>query len=153
MSDAAETAASPNTPRKPSDKEAMFFLHILGAMKNKPEVDWDLVASRAGYGSANSAKVRFGQIKKAIGFNDDGTVSTTTTPTKARAPRIKKEKTVGSGTNGTPAKVTKKRGTPKKKVFKSAAEVEEDVEADADMNEIPAHEDDLADPFGDEQYE
>lgn len=114
------------------------------------QVDWELVAQRAGYGSANSAKVRYGQIKKALGYNEDGTISATVTPTKARAPRVKKEKTIGSGTNDSPSKVTKKRATPKKKVVKNA-EAEEEVEAT--MNDIPSYEDGENHFMEEQQYE
>ena len=38
MADETATNASPSTPRKATEKEAMFFLAILGAMKNKPDV-------------------------------------------------------------------------------------------------------------------
>jgi hypothetical protein len=120
------------------------------------QVDWDAVAERAGYGSANSAKVRYGQIKKALGYNEDGTFSATVTPTKPRGPRVKKDKaTVGSGTNDTPSKVVKKR-TPKKKVVKEA-EPEAEEEVEATMNDVPAyedaHEDGHQNGFSEEMYE
>jgi hypothetical protein len=35
---ADNNGADANSPRKPTEKEALFFLTILGAMKNKPEV-------------------------------------------------------------------------------------------------------------------
>jgi hypothetical protein len=42
---AAEAVSSPDAPRKPTEKEAMFFLTILGAMKNKPEVSHAISSS------------------------------------------------------------------------------------------------------------
>jgi hypothetical protein len=117
-----------------------------------PQVDWDVVADRAGYNNSSTAKVRYGQIKKALGFQDDGTFSATVTPTKSRGPRAKKEKTVGSGANGTPSKVVKKR-TPKKKIVKDA---EPEEEGEATMDDAPSHEDGHEDGHQncfEEQYE
>lgn len=87
-----------------------------------PQVDWDLVAERTGYNSGTTAKVRYGQIKRAIGIKEYGTIERAPAAAKPRAkkvdengnpivtprkPRAKKEKEVGSGTNKTPSKVTK----------------------------------------------
>ncbi|KAK0122381.1 hypothetical protein ONS95_010621 [Cadophora gregata] len=139
--------ADTKTPRAPTDKEAFFFLTIMQCMTNKPEVDWNMVATRAGYSNANCAKVRFGQIKKAIGYKEDGSHPPTTTPTKGRG---KKDTNVGSGTNTTPTKVTKPRAPRKPKVTKAKvkaepgtqAEVEEEDEkfVDAEAGEVAEEE-------------
>ncbi len=91
-----------------------------------------MVAERAGYNNANTAKVRFGQIKRALGFSEDGTMSATPTPPKSRG---KKATTVGSGTNETPTKVTKKRAPAKKKAKNFEVEAEVDAQVDAEMTE------------------
>ncbi|KAH7413394.1 hypothetical protein BKA64DRAFT_741083 [Cadophora sp. MPI-SDFR-AT-0126] len=143
--------ADTKAPRAPTDKEAFFFLTIMQCMTNKPEVNWDLVATRAGYSNANCAKVRFGQIKKAIGYKEDGSHVPATTPTKGRA---KKDTTVGSGTNTSPTKVTKPRAprkprTPKTKV-KTEAKVNDEVEQQDEedvQEEVGEGEEDEADAY------
>jgi hypothetical protein len=37
----SNNTAAAGSPRKPTEKEAFFFLTILNSMKNKPEVSWD----------------------------------------------------------------------------------------------------------------
>ncbi|KAL2066664.1 hypothetical protein VTL71DRAFT_2736 [Oculimacula yallundae] len=141
------TMADAKAPRAPTEKEAFFFLTIFQCLTNKPEVDWDLVASRAGYASASCAKVRFGQIKKAIGYTENGVLgAATTTPIKGRA---KKETNVGSGTNKTPTKVTKVRAPRKSKSAKVKAEV--DTEED-DKKMVKEEADELAEGDGGDAY-
>ncbi|KAH8593734.1 hypothetical protein B0O99DRAFT_209682 [Bisporella sp. PMI_857] len=96
-------AGDGKVPRAATDKEAHFFLTILGNMKNAPEVDWDAVAQRCGYSNATCAKTRFSQIKKAIGWTVEGGSGPVKSPAKAKPPK----KTLGSGTIKTPSKVTK----------------------------------------------
>ncbi|KAH8205497.1 hypothetical protein TruAng_000403 [Truncatella angustata] len=68
--------ASPTTVSKQSgDLEAKFFAAMIKNMKNKPEIDWNGVADELGYANANTAKVRFGQIKKKLGLNFGNTPS------------------------------------------------------------------------------
>ncbi|PVH80953.1 hypothetical protein DL98DRAFT_531708 [Cadophora sp. DSE1049] len=124
------TMAETKAPRAPTEKEAFFFLTIMQCMTNKPEVDWDLVASRAGYSNANCAKVRFGQIKKAIGYKEDGSSIPTTNPVKGRA---KKDTTVGSGTNTTPTKVTKPRAPRKSKATKAKVKAEPEAQIEIEQ--------------------
>jgi hypothetical protein len=82
------------------------------------QVDWDFVASKHGYNSGSTARVRFGQIKKKYASSDDGDDTATTTskptPSKPRAKNEKAEKGPGSGTNNGASKVTKPRATKKK---------------------------------------
>ncbi|CZT48937.1 uncharacterized protein RSE6_09707 [Rhynchosporium secalis] len=140
------------TTRAPTPREAFFFLTIMQCMKNKPDVDWDLVATRAGYSNARSAKVRFGQIKKAIGATENGSPASST-PTKGSA---KKDSTIGSGTNTTPSKVTKPRTPRKPKAAKVKPEPEPEAEAEAEEQdyEIVKDEiDELAEGGDDDAYE
>ncbi|KAG4428129.1 hypothetical protein IFR05_016386 [Cadophora sp. M221] len=120
--------AEPKAARAPTEKEAFFFLTIMQCMTNKPDVDWDLVASRAGYSNAVCAKTRFGQIKKQIGYKDDGSHATSS-PIKGRG---KKDATVGSGTNTTPTKVTKTRAPRKPK---AAAKVKPESKPEPEVEE------------------
>ncbi|KAI9053822.1 hypothetical protein LZ554_002770 [Drepanopeziza brunnea f. sp. 'monogermtubi'] len=143
--------------RQPTEKEAFFFLTILSCMTNKPEVNWDLVAERAGYSNASCAKVRFGQIKKAIGYKNDGT-HPITTPVKDRAAGKKVKNEIGSGTNVNPGKVTKKRSPKKPKAVKLERELEaEEGDNGNTMKEEAGgpteYSQDTAAEYADEQFE
>lgn len=92
-------------------------------------MDWTKVAQLAGYTNANTAKVRFGQIKKAIGYNAANGSHPIPSPAKARTP--KKDNNVGSGTNTSPSKVEKKPRAPRKpKAVKVAPKPEAQIEGD-----------------------
>lgn len=49
---------------------------------NTPQIDWDAVASEAGYNNAATARVRFGQVKKALGWTVR-TIGSKTSPIKS----------------------------------------------------------------------
>ncbi|KAJ8071507.1 hypothetical protein OCU04_001826 [Sclerotinia nivalis] len=53
-------------PREPTSKDAKFFFIILDSMKVVPDVDWALVAQRAGYANAISARTRFAQVRRKL---------------------------------------------------------------------------------------
>lgn len=57
------SATLQNQPRRPT---------------NSQQIDWDTVAIEAGYNNAATAKVRFGQVKRALGW----TVGSKTSPVK-----------------------------------------------------------------------
>ncbi|KAH9217311.1 hypothetical protein DL95DRAFT_522229 [Leptodontidium sp. 2 PMI_412] len=138
--------AEPKAARPPTEKEAFFFLTIMQCMTNKPEVDWDLVASRAGYSNAACAKTRFGQIKKQIGYKEDGSHATPS-PIKGRG---KKDATVGSGTNTTPTKVSKTRAPRKPKVAKAKPEPKPEPEAEAEEEDEELVKDEVEEAVEDE---
>lgn len=106
-------------------------------MLSCPQVNWELVAQRAGYSNANCAKTRFGQIKRQIGWKDNGSVAASTL-IKGRA-----KKEVGSGTNISPSKVVKKQGgggrktKAQREAEAAAAEVKDEAtgEDDAEVDE------------------
>jgi hypothetical protein len=104
------------------------------------------VAQKSGYNNGGTAKTRFGQIKKKLGFTEDGGASAAGQPKTPTKPRAKKEKTVGSGTNGSASKVVKKR-TPKKE---KAAKVEDEK---FDTKEEPQFDDSGINFFGQPQTE
>lgn len=90
------------------------------------QVDWESIAQKSGYKNAASAKVSFGKIKQKFSSLEEeqasGIASPKTAVAKPRAKKEKTEKTVGSGTNPSTSKVTKKRAVPKKKSTASKAE-------------------------------
>ncbi|KAJ4307042.1 hypothetical protein N0V88_000417 [Collariella sp. IMI 366227] len=63
--------------KQPTAQEAFLFYSIIKNMKGKPDVDWTGVATDAGFKNAETAKVRYGQIKRKLGLD------TNTTPSKA----------------------------------------------------------------------
>ncbi|KAM3078073.1 hypothetical protein ACMFMG_002625 [Clarireedia jacksonii] len=77
-------------PRKPTEKDALFFLTIICSMKNSPDVDWNLVSEKCGYMNAMSARARFSKLKKTFGFSEPsatanerpGPAQNTTSPAK-----------------------------------------------------------------------
>lgn len=79
------TPVKPDNAASPGDKacpqptlaEAYFFLNIIKFNKSKLDTEWDKVAEASGFKNAETAKVRFGQIKKKLGFQ-------TATPMAAR---------------------------------------------------------------------
>ncbi|RDW95336.1 hypothetical protein BP5796_01099 [Coleophoma crateriformis] len=102
-------------PAGPTTKEALFFLSILANQKTKPDVDWDLVAQKNGYNNGNTAKTRFGQIKRRLGYTDDY-VAPKAGGSGGRKPKAKAEaegSSSGSGMNKTPTKVKKTPAKPK----------------------------------------
>ncbi|KAH6669881.1 hypothetical protein B0J14DRAFT_565654 [Halenospora varia] len=122
-------------PEYPSGKEAtakdgFFFLSIINHMRNKLEVDWEAVAGEVGYSNGTTAKVRFGQIKRKLGYKGDEANGKQGTKLKKKA-----DSEVGSSTNKTPSKVTKApaKRAPKKSKAALAAEadaLQQSIEAD-----------------------
>jgi hypothetical protein len=117
------------------------------------QVDWDVVAEKAGYSNAISARTRFGQIKRKLGYTADSPAPPAG-PTKA--PRAKKTKANGSGTNNKPRKVTKipqaKGGRKKSKAAEADVEEQEDVMEEEDSG-IASAEDQNGHETGTNQFE
>ncbi|KAK2624212.1 hypothetical protein QTJ16_006162 [Diplocarpon rosae] len=118
---------------EPTAKEAMFFLLILSNMKNKPDVDWTVVAEKASLSNAATASTRYGQIKKKLGFT-----KTYVSPADpgSKAARGKKMEANGSGTNLTPARVTKKRSPSKPKALKAKPEYDFEPKKDEEDHNV-----------------
>ncbi|KAI9827371.1 MAG: hypothetical protein M1826_006296 [Phylliscum demangeonii] len=57
---------------QPTPKEAFFMLHVLHNQEGKPKVNWDKVAAAMELKNGSTAYVRFGQIKKRLGWMADG---------------------------------------------------------------------------------
>ncbi|KAF5026204.1 hypothetical protein F66182_1709 [Fusarium sp. NRRL 66182] len=96
-----------NNKKEPTAAEAMLFFSIVKHTRNKADVDWNAVATEAGFKNADVAKVRFGQVKRKLGISTETTAparapaTLTSTPTK---------KSTGSRVAKTPRSGTKSRG-------------------------------------------
>jgi hypothetical protein len=101
-----------------TDGENRFIKVMFDNMTQRPDANWDQVASDLGLKDAKCAKERFRQISARHGWRDQGT-----------SPRKTKANTGGSGTLD--SKVTKKAAprTPRKKAKK---EEDEDVKDEAE---------------------
>ncbi|KAE9371975.1 hypothetical protein N431DRAFT_466268 [Stipitochalara longipes BDJ] len=80
-------------------------------MTNRPEVDWNIVAKKVGYNTAETAKARFRQMKRK--FNDvhsDGSLDSP--PSKAQIPAFKVTKNTTAINNRSPAKLIKPMPLP-----------------------------------------
>ncbi|KAK3320954.1 hypothetical protein B0T19DRAFT_466165 [Cercophora scortea] len=94
----ATPKAAPSGQPAPTPQEALFFFNIIKNMRNRPDIDWNAVAADSNLKNSDTAKVRFGQIKRKHGLENWGTSANTAgrnnntgnsaapTPTKASAP-------------------------------------------------------------------
>ncbi|KAL2066665.1 hypothetical protein VTL71DRAFT_2737 [Oculimacula yallundae] len=96
-----------NASTKPGTSQLSFFQAIFANMKESPDVDWNIVATQAGYNSGGTARVRFGQIRRELMKGAGTTETKTKTSSKPRTKTTPIKAEVGSGTNTTPSKVTK----------------------------------------------
>ncbi|KAL2193507.1 hypothetical protein P885DRAFT_81165 [Corynascus similis CBS 632.67] len=65
-----KTATGVSDGKQPTAQEAYLFYTIIKNMKGKPEIDWAAVAADTGYKTAETAKVRYGQIKRKLGLDN-----------------------------------------------------------------------------------
>ncbi|KAK0634767.1 hypothetical protein B0T17DRAFT_594556 [Bombardia bombarda] len=91
---------------QPTAQEAILFFSIIRNMKTKPEIDWKAVAQEAKLKNAETAKVRFGQIKRKLGIDSNSSSGDNSSSGGVAAPKTK----------ATPKKasVTKKVPTPRR---------------------------------------
>lgn len=89
------------------------------------------------YSNGLCARTRFRQIKKRLGYTDDGPAPATPFPS---TPRSKKGKVVGSGTNGSASKVTKKRSPAKARGAKAKSDPHEEPAKDDEEEHIVKNE-------------
>ncbi|KAL2018648.1 hypothetical protein VTK56DRAFT_551 [Thermocarpiscus australiensis] len=107
----AKAAGAGDAPKQPTTQEAFLFFTIIKNMKGKPEIDWNAVAADNGFKNADTAKVRYGQIKRKLGLDNY---------TNAKAAKnVKDEDVAGGNDTGlsmpeTPATARSKKaaGTP-----------------------------------------
>lgn len=114
---AATAAAAPNGL---TEGELRFIKAVFDNMTQKPDANWDNVATDLGLKDAKCAKERFRQMSVRHGWRDN--TSAAPSPRKA-----------GAAAEG---KVTKRNGgtprTPTKRTFKSAAVVKDEDEDEDD---------------------
>ncbi|KAK4120800.1 hypothetical protein N657DRAFT_683287 [Parathielavia appendiculata] len=139
--------------KQPTAQEAYLFYTIIKNMKGKPEIDWAAVAVDAGFKNAETAKVRYGQIKRKLGLDNwnagkakdakDEDAGDDGAPETPAAARIKKAAATPS-TGGTGAGVKKRANTGKRatnstpggrsRKAKSQALIKMEVGMDQDLN-------------------
>ncbi|RSL44787.1 hypothetical protein CEP53_011067 [Fusarium sp. AF-6] len=108
-----KTTTEEGAPTGLTDGELRFIKAIFDNMTQKPDADWDAVATTLGLKDAKCAKERFRQMSVRHGWRDQSSSGAAASPRKAAA---------GD-------KVTKKRATPRKKAAAAAAKkAEEDEE-------------------------
>ncbi|RBR13120.1 uncharacterized protein FIESC28_08306 [Fusarium coffeatum] len=79
--------------REPTAAEAMLFFSIVKHTRNKADVDWNAVATEAGFKNADVAKVRFGQVKRKLGITTETTAPARTPATPKKPSRVSKTTT------------------------------------------------------------
>ncbi|KAI8720475.1 hypothetical protein NCS52_00492800 [Fusarium sp. LHS14.1] len=119
-----KTTTEDGSPTGLTDGELRFIKAIFDNMTQKPDADWDAVATTLGLKDAKCAKERFRQMSVRHGWRDQSSGGATASPRKAAA---------GD-------KVTKKRATPRKKAAaaKKAEKDEEDEETKDAKDEVKA---------------
>ncbi|KAB8301203.1 hypothetical protein EYC80_003094 [Monilinia laxa] len=53
-------------PRAITEKDGKFLFIILNALDQAPDVNWDLVADRAGYANATTARICYGRLRRQL---------------------------------------------------------------------------------------
>ncbi|KAL2160334.1 hypothetical protein VTH06DRAFT_1507 [Thermothelomyces fergusii] len=157
----AKAATGVPDAKQPTAQEAYLFYTIIKNMKGKPEIDWAAVAADAGYKTAETAKVRYGQIKRKLGLDNWN---------NGKAKDAKDEEAAGDGddvetpvstrtkksatTPGTGAGVKKRtpaaKRTPGSRSRKAKSEVMIKMEEDAYQDTVDGEDDDDRDEDGDE---
>ncbi|KAI9873377.1 MAG: hypothetical protein M1830_000477 [Pleopsidium flavum] len=121
---------------EPTEKEAFFMMHVLKHAEGKPKVDWNKVAAAEGLKSGTVASVRFGQIKRRLGWK----------PNEAKSDGASNSKGSFVLSAASPSKVTKSKAktvvtTPRTKRAIDALEQAVSVAAildEAAVNELAA---------------
>ncbi|KAF5670320.1 hypothetical protein FHETE_4565 [Fusarium heterosporum] len=96
--------------KEPTAAEAMLFFSIVKHTRNKADVDWNAVATEAGFKNADVAKVRFGQVKRKLGISTETTAPVRTafsTPKKGTGSRVSKTAPRSAKGKGRGSKVKK----------------------------------------------
>lgn len=123
-----KTTTEEGAPTGLTDGELRFIKAIFDNMTQKPDADWDAVATTLGLKDAKCAKERFRQMSVRHGWRDQSS---------------------GSGGGGAAAsprktaadKVTKKRAAPRKRAAVKKAEEDEEAKGDVkaeDKKEVKA---------------
>ncbi|TAQ86147.1 hypothetical protein B7494_g5523 [Chlorociboria aeruginascens] len=136
---------------EPTAKDALFFWAILSSMNTKPDVDWKVIAEKAGLKNANTASTRFNQIKKKFNFVHDNASASNASASNGSASNGSASNGPGSGSRPTkstpkktkagdgplnmPAKVTKSRGVGRPRGRAKAALPKEGSKVKAGMEQ------------------
>ncbi|KAF4999744.1 hypothetical protein FDECE_11399 [Fusarium decemcellulare] len=123
--------------KEPTAAEAMLFFSIVKHTRNKADVDWEAVATEAGFKNADVAKVRFGQVKRKLGISTD-------TSAPPRAPATPTKKGTASKVAKTPRSKGKGRGKVKKEESKSEYEDDDQKPAESATKDEHMEPDELA---------
>ncbi|KAH6622966.1 hypothetical protein F5144DRAFT_497678 [Chaetomium tenue] len=67
---AAKASAAAGEVPQPTAQETHLFYSVIQNTKGRPEIDWDGVAAASGLKNAETAKVRYGQVKRKFGFEN-----------------------------------------------------------------------------------
>ncbi|KFY21970.1 hypothetical protein V493_06957 [Pseudogymnoascus sp. VKM F-4281 (FW-2241)] len=117
--------AQPGAPRVPTAQECNFLVAIVKNSDGVTNIDWEAVASEAGYNNAATARVRFGQVKKALGWTVQ-CVGSKGSPIKS------------------PIKVEKKTAKPRVRKTKTMIKKQEEALSQAVDDDSSGHEQDGA---------
>ncbi|KAL2149492.1 hypothetical protein VTH82DRAFT_8143 [Thermothelomyces myriococcoides] len=144
---AAKAPTGVTDAKQPTAQEAFLFYSIIKNMKGKPEIDWAAVAADAGYKTAETAKVRYGQIKRKLGLDNwnngkakgpkdeevigDGVDAETPTSTRTK----KSVTTPGTGA-GVKKRASATKRTPGSRSRKAKSEAIIKMEDDADQDTV-----------------
>lgn len=116
-------ATDGDTPAALNASELRFIKAVFDNMTQKPDADWDQVASDLSLKDAKCAKERFRQMSVRHGWRGDS----------ASSPRK------GGGGRKTAGRVAKKAATPRKKKVK----VEEEEDEEQEVEEKPKSDEDF----------
>ncbi|KAK4043596.1 hypothetical protein C8A01DRAFT_12900 [Parachaetomium inaequale] len=150
----AAKAAAAGDPKQPSAQEAYLFYTIIKNMKGKPDIDWAAVATDAGFKNAETAKVRYGQIKRKLGLDnwtggkppvakeptkDDEAAGAPETPATNRTKKTAATPGTGSGVKKRASTTKRASATPGSRSRKAKSQalikMEEDAEQANDQDE------------------
>ncbi|KAL1884342.1 hypothetical protein VTK73DRAFT_36 [Phialemonium thermophilum] len=109
---------------QPSVQEAYFFLSILKNQISKPDVDWDKVAAECNFKNAETARVRFGQVKRKLGIVNQAGPPKASPTSRKRATAVKEENIDGDA-EGTGATQSAKK-KPRKRAAAGATQVDQE---------------------------
>ncbi|KAF9877736.1 hypothetical protein CkaCkLH20_04871 [Colletotrichum karsti] len=114
-------ADSSSTPAKePSAGDIAFMVLVFKHMKEKPALDWNVLATAGGFKNQNVAMTRYSQIRKKLGTTEAAAPKTPTKKKAGDSPASASKVTKSGGRVGT-------KGKKGKAVIK-AEEAEDDEE-------------------------
>ncbi|KAK0741697.1 hypothetical protein B0T21DRAFT_432982 [Apiosordaria backusii] len=61
---------APSDDKKPTSAEAFLFFSIIKNLRTRPDIDWEGVARDNGFKNAETAKVRYGQVRRKLDIDN-----------------------------------------------------------------------------------